>query len=44
MKGKGWGFFYIMNIAVYEKQKGICPQCKPPNNHHELKNMYYSME
>ncbi|MCK9338312.1 MAG: DUF262 domain-containing protein [Arcobacteraceae bacterium] len=25
--------------AVYEKQKGICPQCTPPNNHHELKDM-----
>lgn len=25
--------------AVYEKQKGICPQCIPQNNHHELKDM-----
>lgn len=25
--------------TVYEKQKGICPQCTPPNNKHELKDM-----
>lgn len=24
---------------AYEKQKGICPQCTPPNNHYELKDM-----